>query len=328
MSETITDPREAAARLRDGALVGVPTETVYGLAADAENETAVRRVFAVKGRPLGHPLIVHLDQPENAQRWAEYIDPKLAELMSKHWPGPLTVIVPKAQWVPDVITGGQPTVALRVPDHRLTRDVLAELSLLKGGPAAVVAPSANLFGQVSPTRAEHVLDGLGDRLEERDAVLDGGPCRIGVESTVVAAVAGELRVLRPGFVEIDEIARTGADHPVPAAPGTLAAHYAPAARVVVMEDEAADDGLLRQGVGDEPDQVGLIAPDSVTTPQGWVRLAAPTDTENYAQELYAALRAGDDYGLATVVAVAPPPGGLGDAVRDRLFRAATGSQPL
>lgn len=329
MSRVITQPPEAAQRLNEGALVAIPTETVYGLAADAHNEAAVRRVFAVKGRPLGHPLIVHLDQPQDALLWAADFDPRLRDLTARHWPGPLTVIVPKAKWVPDVITGGQPTVALRVPEHPLARAVLAQLSALQGRPAAVVAPSANRFGQVSPTTAEHVLAGLGERLGDNDAVLDGGPCRIGVESTVVAVVGGQLRVLRPGVVEIAGAVRAAdsrEQHDAPRAPGTLAAHYAPDASVIVAEMVDVEETLGQ--LPSDPGVMGFIAPASVPTPEGLVRLASPRDTEQYAQSLYAALRAADSAKLKLVVAVPPPPGGLGDAIRDRLFRSAAGSQRL
>lgn len=326
MTDLIHDAGEAAARLQAGALVALPTETVYGLGADADNEAAVLRVFEVKGRPLDHPLIVHLDQPEHAERWASITDPRLKELMAQHWPGPLTVIVPKAAWVPDVITGGQPTVALRVPDHPLTRTVLAELTGLKGGPAAVVAPSANRFGQVSPTTADHVLTGLGSRLSSQDAVLDGGSCRVGVESTVVAVVEGELRVLRPGAVDVRGAVSVIDPKQALRAPGTLAAHYAPDAVVVVADEAAAEVDLRGLVAGSRARHVGLIAPAEVATPDGWLRLAAPDDTDGYARSLYAALRSADAAHLDAVVAVPPPAGGLGDAVRDRLLRAAAGSQ--
>lgn len=333
MTQLITDPRAAALRLHAGALVGVPTETVYGLAADADDELAVRRVFEVKGRPLDHPLIVHLDQPADAQRWARNIDPRLADLMAQHWPGPLTVIVPKAGWVPDVITGGQPTVALRVPAHPLIRAVLAELSRLKGAPAAVVAPSANSFGEVSPTTAGHVLAGLGSRLSLQDAVLDGGPCRIGVESTVVAVVGGELRVLRPGSVAVAQTGIDDGEEAAPRAPGTLPAHYAPAAAVVLADPAASQQQDLVELVssrtaGHPAGQVAMVALASVPTPEGWFRLAAPADIEEYAHCLYASLREADALGVGLLVAVPPAAGGLGDAVRDRLLRAAAGSQQV
>lgn len=332
MSRIITQPREAAIRLHEGALVAIPTETVYGLAADAYNEVAVRRVFAVKGRPLGHPLIVHLDQPHDAHLWSTHIDQRLLDLTSEYWPGPLTVIVPKAAWVPDVITGGQPTVALRVPDHPLARAVLAELSALQGRPAAVVAPSANRFGQVSPTSAEHVVVGLGQRWGADDSVLDGGQCRIGVESTVVAVVGDELRVLRPGVVELpgaagpNDSTALGEQQDAPRAPGTLAAHYAPEAAVMLAEIEGIDDTLAQMTHSGGDVTSGIIAPASVATPEGWVRLAAPDDAQQYAHSLYSALRRADAEKLHLVLAVLPPPGGIADAVRDRLFRAAAGSQ--
>lgn len=325
----------AAAVLAAGGLVGLPTETVYGLAADAGNPEAVRRVFAVKGRPSDHPLIVHVATTVDLDAWAAQVPAQIRELTARQWPGPLTVVVPAADWVPRIITGGADTVAVRVPAPALTRRVIAALAEVtaRPGPVGVVAPSANVFGRVSPTTAEHVAAGLAGRLGPGDAVLDGGPCPVGLESTIVAVVDGRLTVLRPGAVDIGEggaagtcgAAGTGAasgtaSGDVPRAPGTLPGHYAPVASVLVTDD--------LPGVVDSAGGTGLVAPVEVGTPPGWHRLASPTDDADYARGLYAALRAADDRRLTTVVAV-PPSGStpLAVAIRDRLARAARGSGP-
>ena len=271
---------EAVARLRSGELVGMPTETVYGLAADARNESAVRKVFAAKGRPADHPLILHVADAHAARdvsRW----DPR-ADALLDLWPGPLTLVMPR-RGVLDVVTGGHDTVALRVPAHAVA------LSLLAGvGPLA--APSANRFGRVSPTRAEHLEAEFDDV-----PVLDGGPCTVGVESTIVAFVGGAPRLLRPGAVTLDLLLeRLG---PVEvggtvAAPGTLPSHYAPRGRVVLVP---------------------------AYTPGADVPTLPP---EEHARTLYDALRACDDRGLDPIVCALAEPVGIGVAVNDRLARAA------
>lgn len=331
---------EAARLLAEGSLVALPTETVYGLAADAANSAAVRRVYTVKGRPAGHPLIVHLADPEQADLWAAHIPAALRELAAEHWPGPLTIVVPRQPWVPDVITGAQATVALRVPDQAATRSVIDRLGQITGRAAGVVAPSANRFGAVSPTTADHVAQGLGPYLGSADAVLDAGPCRVGVESTIVDwdPDAGALRLLRPGAVVLPANGGTPAHQSstrasVPRVPGALASHYAPRAQVVLLtagqlqgmvdlgDVDASTDGDAQPSA---EGGIGLLAPDSVSTPPGWTRLVSATDDADYARSLYAALRAADDAGLARVVAVAPTAGPLAAAVLDRLSRAAAG----
>ena len=321
-----TDLDRAARLLADGGVVAMPTETVYGLAADATTPAAVGRVFAVKGRPSDHPLIVHLADAAEADRWAAQIHPRLRELAAQHWPGPLTIVVPKQPWVSAGITGGQHTVALRVPDQGATRSVIQRLGELTGRAPGVVAPSANRFGAVSPTAAEHVLASLGAFLGAGDAVLDAGECPVGVESTIVAwdVGAGAPRVLRPGAVTVPDAVpsaagrsrgsgRPGRSQEVPRVPGALAAHYSPRARVLLVGAEGALPSLAH---------AGLVAPAGVATPPGWLRLAAPGDAAAYARVLYAALRSADDAGLAVVVAVPPAVGPLAPAVLDRLQRAA------
>lgn len=313
------DPAVATAALRSGRLAGLPTETVYGLGAAASDPHAIARVYAVKARPADHPLIVHIAGVEALDRWAATVPGYARRLAHDCWPGPLTLVLPRSRHVGDQVTGGQDTVGLRVPDHPLT------LQVLHGLDDGVAAPSANRFGRVSPTTAAHVLEEIGDRLVPgRDVVLDGGPCRVGVESTIVDCTGPAPRLLRPGAVSAEHIASAGGVEVDRAAsrvraPGTLAAHYAPRARVVLT---GAPD--LSAGPTTEAPAAGLLACDSVPTPPGVVRLAAPSTVEQYAAALYAALREADALALGTVHAVPPDGPGLAMAIRDRLARAAAG----
>jgi len=305
------DAARAAAVLRAGGLVALPTETVYGLAADATNAAAVARIFEVKGRPANHPLIVHLASVDQLDDWAERIPDWTRLLATAYWPGPLTVIVPKQAHVLDDVTGGQNTVGLRVPAHALTREVLQ----LFGTGAA--APSANRFGKVSPTTIEHVQADLGALLDERDYLLDGGPCLVGVESTIIDCTGDVPRLLRAGAVTVGMIEQTtgldvlGTDGRIRAS-GTLASHYAPSATVHIVD--VADLARFPSA--------GLIADASIPTPAGMTRLLAAEDAGEYARGLYAALRTSDEVGLDHVCAILPDASGLGAAVRDRLTRAA------
>ena len=304
------DLREPLAILRRGGLVAIPTETVYGLAADASNEKAVRRIFAAKGRPADHPLIVHLADASAIDRWASMV-PRSARLLADAcWPGPLTVLVPKAAHVLSVVTGGRDTVGLRVPAHPLTRQLLREFD---GG---LAAPSANRFGRVSPTTAQHVLDDLG---ADVDLVLDGGPCPIGVESTIVDCTVDPPQVLRPGGIPSEDIAALLAGGAAPGAvsladptgpsraSGMLVSHYAPRCRVL-LADNGAHAAQLLERARNRGERVDLIG-DAV-------------DVVTYARSLFAWLREADDRGLDTVVAQLPPASGLGHAIRDRLTKAA------
>ena len=314
-------PTEAARALADGRLAVLPTETVYGLGALADGP-AVRRIFEVKGRPAWHPLIVHVSSPaalEGTHAWTRDVPDYAWALTAAYWPGPLTVVLRRSPRVSDAITGGQDTVAVRCPSHPLAHTVLRMLDAYAEAPAGVAAPSANRHGAVSPTTAQHVVADLGPYLGADDVILDGGACDIGVESTIVDCTGAAPRLLRPGSIAAAEIAlATGLaidlGESEVRAPGGLAAHYAPRARVRVVT--AADLGALEAGTG-------LIALDEVATPGGLVRLAAPHSIEEYAHDLYAALREADARGLTDVVAV-PPSGesGLAAAVRDRLSRAA------
>ncbi len=335
-----------------GGLVGLPTETVYGLSAVASDADAVARVYAVKGRPLDHPVIVHVAGVEALSGWSPDPGPRAGVLAEAFWPGPLTVVVTRGPAAGDHLTGGQPTVALRCPGHPVARACLRALAELTGDPAAgVAAPSANRFGRVSPTAAADVVAELGGLLDPaRDLVVDAGRSEVGVESTIVDATGPHPQVLRQGAISqeqvdavlaaaglLDRDSAGGPDAAAPPdahsagaparagdvrAPGGLASHYAPRARVRLLEPVAAADPVRLTAVG--AGTVGLLAAASVATPPGWTRLAAPRTAQEFAHGLYRALRRADDLGLDTVVAVLPDPAGgsLAEAVRDRLTRAA------
>lgn len=293
------DIADAVDAIRRGGLVAMPTETVYGLAADATDPAAVARIFAVKGRPVDHPLIVHLADPEDLARWAPDASDVAHRLAATCWPGPLTLIVPRSDVLPAAVAGGRDSVALRVPAHPMAR----ELIRMTGVPLA--APSANRFGAVSPTTAEHVRRDLGD---EVDVILDGGPCPVGVESTIVDTTVSPVQVLRAGAVTADQLADlleatvAAADGPARAS-GMLASHYAPRCQVRLVD--TADDAVA----------LAAGTPRSRT-------LDLTHDVARYARDLYAELRRADDDGVATLIAVLPEPHGLGHAVRDRLTKAA------
>ncbi len=325
---------EAAALLRAGRLVAFPTETVYGLGANALDAAAVARVFAAKERPSFDPLIVHLADAAELPRHvlpADAADPRVALLAARFWPGPLTLVLRKADDIPGIVTAGLATVGLRVPDHPVAR------ALIRAAGVPVAAPSANRFGRVSPTRAEHVRRGLGDRV---DLVLDGGPCRVGVESTVVLLAGGRAVLLRPGGVPSEAIEAaigplaTPADHEpglASLAPGRAGGHYAPATRVEIVDpgDPAVRDRLrARPG-----ERLGLLArsdagaaaaraaggPFAVT-----VILAPDGDPVAVAAGLFDALHELDEAGLDRIVAQPVPGVGIGRAVMDRLRRAELG----
>ena len=314
--------------LRAGGLVAIPTETVYGLGADAANDSAVRRVFAVKGRPADHPLIVHLASEAQLGDWAAEVPEAAHVLASAFWPGPLTLLLRRAPSVSDVVTGGRPTIALRVPDHPVA---LAVLRAFGGG---IAAPSANRFGRVSPTTPAHVRSDLGDDV---NLVLDGGSCGIGVESTIVDLTGAEPVVLRTGAITSELLSQTlgvpvavhgGESAPASSdseggarAPGMLASHYAPDARVhVVTSAEAV--AVLSDLLAADEGLVGLLAPTVLAgVPDGVVELEPVGPPDEYAALLYARLRQADRLGLRDLVCVAPPSEGIGSAVIDRLRRA-------
>jgi L-threonylcarbamoyladenylate synthase len=325
------DVAAAVAVLRRGGLVAFPTETVYGLGADAANPAAVARIYAVKGRPRTHPVIVHLAESTAIKGWVADVPPDAWALAEAFWPGPLTLILPRADHVPDAVTGGAATVGLRVPAQPLALELLAAFG---GG---IAAPSANRFGRVSPTTAAHVRADLGTDV---DVVLDGGPCSVGVESTIVDLSQGAPRVLRLGGLSVDALAEVlghpldvrvatggagltgpGAGAPITPAPGTLSSHYAPEARVEVLAVEAVVDrarALLGEGR-----LVGLLAPRRIEgLPRGVDALPPAGGAQAYAKCLYQRLREADRRGLDVLLAVPPPETGIGAAVADRLRRAA------
>jgi L-threonylcarbamoyladenylate synthase len=294
---------EAIAVLRRGGLVGIPTETVYGLAADASNEAAVRRIFAAKDRPADHPLIVHIASAEHLPEWAASVPSTAATLADACWPGPLTILLAKADRVLDVVTGGRPTVGVRVPAHPLT------LRLLERFEGGLAAPSANRFGQVSPTTAQHVRDDLGDAV---DFVLDGGACPIGVESTIVDCTVSPPQILRPGGIPNEVIAQLLEHEPAAAtgearAGGMLVSHYAPKARVEIFETEI---------------EARMRAANLTAKGQKVDLRDASTNLVETAQQLYTWLRDADAREVDALVAILPPPEGLGHAIRDRLTKAA------
>jgi L-threonylcarbamoyladenylate synthase len=294
----------AVAVLRAGGLVAFPTETVYGLGADAGNEAAVRRIFEVKGRPADHPLIVHLAAAEQLAAWASTVPVTARALADELWPGPLTLLLDRRPTVLDAVTGRRPTVGLRVPDQPLALELLGAFG------EGVAAPSANRFGKVSPTTAEHVRGDLG---ADVDLVLDGGPCTVGVESTIVDCTTDPPTLLRPGGVSVDRLVevlgspvRTEAAGPS-RAPGMMASHYAPRCRVEVVDEVAVAE-----------ERVAVLRSEGLTADL----LAPSLGAEDYARHLYGWLRDADDRGLDVLVAVAPAGEGLGLAVRDRLTKAA------
>ncbi|MFP4512546.1 MAG: L-threonylcarbamoyladenylate synthase [Acidimicrobiales bacterium] len=321
--EVTTDPDRAIAVLGTGGLVAIPTETVYGLAADATRPEAVRAVFAAKGRPSDHPLIVHVAGAAELDQWAVEVPDTARALVDRWWPGPLTVLLRRSARVLDEVTGGRDTVALRSPAHRLAHAVL------EGFGGGLVAPSANRFGRVSPTTAADVVVELGGRV---DLVLDGGPCEVGVESTIVD-LTGELPVvLRRGGVTPDAIAEVigsevavAGDTAAPVAPGMLASHYAPDATVLVLDPAATDQEVAAAVTGalTATPAVGVLAPEHVAGLDPSVAQLAPAGSpENYARVLYSRLREADARGIGCLVVVPPPDDGIGAAVLDRLHRAA------
>ena len=303
----------AAQLLKAGTLVAFPTETVYGLGADATNPDAVARIYEVKGRPADHPLIVHLADMQDIAEWSEEIPDYAIDLARSFWPGPMTLILKRSNLAKDFITGGQETVGLRVPDHTLA---LAFLNAFKKiGGKGVAAPSANRFGHVSPTTAEAVHEELGEYLDAEDLILNGGPSMVGVESTIIDCTASASRILRPGAITIEMIeAVTGVKvenrDDVIRVSGSLENHYAPEAQVVL-------DGHPRPGDG-------LIALNSYSTPEGAIRLASPINNADFARQLYAALREADAQGIDQVVVIQPEGDDIAIAIRDRLGRAASG----
>lgn len=326
----------AAERLRAGGVVAFPTETVYGLGADARNEAAVARVFALKGRPADHPLIVHVAEAAQVQDWAAEVSVPAQRLLAQFWPGPLTLVLPARDDVPRSVTGGQDSVALRAPNHPVA------LALLRAFGGGLAAPSANRFGAVSPTEADHVRSSFGLGI---DQILDGGPCRFGLESTIVSLLGARPRVLRPGALPLAELRRVlgadgidpGATVPaglepvvaVPRVPGSLAGHYAPAVRLELQALETLPEratALLDQGL-----HVAVLRRNcslrSVPLPASLPQYLLPARPEAYGRRLYARLRELERLAFDCILVEAPPAEESWWAVNDRLKRAAAGSGP-
>ena len=303
----------AAQLLKAGGLVAIPTATVYGLGADATNKDAVARIYNVKGRPADHPLIVHIHSMQSLGDWADEIQSYAISLARDFWPGPMTLVLKRSLLAEDFVTGGQPTVGLRVPDHVIALALLSAFAKIGG--KGIAAPSANRFGHVSPTTAQAVQDEIGDYLNKKDLILDGGPSSVGVESTIIDCTSNAPRILRPGAITVEMIEEsTGlkvsrAETNIRVS-GSLENHYAPNATV----------DLNRTPISGE----GFIALSDIQTPANVIRLAAPNSVEDFARVLYAALREGDAQGLKSVVVTEPVGDGLALAIRDRLMRASKG----
>ena len=314
LSECSTNSIKAAAQsIANGHLVAFPTETVYGLGADATNQSAVAKIYNAKGRPADHPLIVHIASIDSMGDWAEDISEYAINLARDFWPGPMTLIFKRSQLAKDFVTGNQNTVGLRVPNQPIALALLKEFENLGG--KGIAAPSANRFGAVSPTTAQAVKDELENYLDQaNDVILDGGPCQVGVESTIIDCTSDTPQILRLGAITKEMIAEsTGLlviDEPTSdiRVSGSLESHYSPSAKVVLDTNPESGDGF--------------IAIDSIPTPAGAIRLAAPSSIEGFAREIYSALRFADAQGLTKVCVIQPEGDGLAAAIRDRLKRAA------
>lgn len=314
---TAAEIAQAARILRAGGLIGLPTETVYGLAADAENAAAVRKIFAAKARPADHPVIVHLADSAQMSAWSPDVPPAAWQLAARFWPGPLTLILQRSARALDVVTGGLPTVGLRVPGHPVALELLRQF----GG--AIAAPSANRFGRVSPTRAEHVREEFGDAL---DVVLDGGDCEVGLESTIVDLTGEAPRILRPGAITAAQIAAVcgqdlgdvGPD--APHCSGRLASHYAPAARVEIVD--AANVAARAATLVKAGERVAVLSSTPLASTIGAVDFRVSADLPSLARELYRVLREVDRARCTVALVTLPNDEGLGAAIVDRLLKAA------
>jgi L-threonylcarbamoyladenylate synthase len=313
---TATAIKDAAAALIKGDSVAFPTETVYGLGADATNKDAIARIYKIKGRPEGHPLIVHISSIGNLDKWARDIPEYAVKLARTFWPGPMTLILPRTDLAKDFITGGQDNVGVRIPSHTVALALLKEFE--DQGGLGVAAPSANRFGAVSPTTAAAVEIELADFLSESDQILDGGQCAIGVESTIINCTQNKPSILRPGAVTKEMIEDTlgitinlntsNSESIQIKASGLLESHYAPKAKVFLTGSPTSGDGF--------------IALDSFTTPDGAIRVAAPNTNEEYARVLYEAFRLADNIGLKRVFVIPPTGDGISVAINDRLSKSA------
>jgi L-threonylcarbamoyladenylate synthase len=314
LSQCSTDSIKAAAQsLIAGHLIAFPTETVYGLGANATNESAIAKIYKAKGRPADHPLIVHIASIDSIDQWAQDISEYAINLARDFWPGPMTLVFKRSDLAKDFITGNQNTVGLRIPNQSIALALLKEFESLGG--KGIAAPSANRFGAVSPTTAQAVKDELDNYLDQsNDIILDGGPCQVGVESTIIDCTAQTPQILRLGAITKEMIQESTGLLVIDEAPtdirvsGSLESHYSPNAKVVLDTYPTSGEGF--------------IAIDSIQTPTGVIRLAAPSSIEGFARDLYSALRFADAQGLTKVCVIQPQGPGLAAAIRDRLKRAA------
>jgi L-threonylcarbamoyladenylate synthase len=313
---TASTLKDAATSLRSGNLVAFPTETVYGLGVDATNKDAVAHLYQVKGRPSDHPLIVHISSMANLDKWAREIPEYAIKLARAFWPGSMTLILPKTNLAMNFITGNQDSVGIRVPSHALASALLTEFE--DQGGLGIAAPSANRFGKVSPTTASDVFEELSSYLSPSDLILDGGPCEVGVESTIINCTQDLPEILRPGAItatmisdliglQVNQIT-TGSNKSTIKAPGLLQSHYAPKAKVFLS---------TKPNLGD-----GFIALSAIPTPPGAIRLASPKDNNEYAKLLYQALRLADTKQLPNVIVIPPTGDDLAIAINDRLEKCA------
>jgi L-threonylcarbamoyladenylate synthase len=304
---------KSALTLKSGNLVAFPTETVYGLGADATNELAVSKIYSVKGRPSNHPLIVHISSANKMFNWAEKIPNYAHELANKYWPGSMTLILQRKNIAKNFVTGSQNSIGIRVPDHPVAIELLRKFESIGG--LGIAAPSANRFGAVSPTTAESVQIELGEYLHNSDLIIDGGQCQVGLESTIIDCTGNQPIILRPGAVTSEMIHRTikvdflpVTESSILRSSGLFKSHYSPKAKVEL-------------NIFAKPGE-GFIALENVPTPQGAVRLMAPRNVEQFAKEIYLALRTGDTQKLDKIVIILPNGDGIAEAIRDRMLRAA------
>jgi L-threonylcarbamoyladenylate synthase len=305
--------KKAAKALKDGYLVAFPTETVYGLGADASNPTSVARVYKVKGRPTDHPLIVHISSISQVNKWAVDVPEYAINLARKFWPGPITLILNRSQLAKDFITGGQDLVGLRVPSHPSALMLMREFENLGG--SGIAAPSANRFGAVSPTTSDAVLEELGNFLSGKDFVLDGGASEVGIESTIIDCSGKAPKILRPGAISKEQVEKVcelqSIDNILGSkvkTSGLLISHYSPTAEVVLDGKTSPKDGFFAMA--------------EIETPTGAIRLGSPSTIEEYAKNLYSVLRLADQKGLKRISVMQPSGDGLAMAIRDRLRKAA------
>ena len=302
--------KDAATSLINGDLVAFPTETVYGLGADAANEIAIKKIYQVKGRPFDHPLIVHISNLQYLDRWAREIPEYAIKLARSFWPGPMTLILPRKQLAKDFITGGQDNVGIRIPDQPLALALLSQFE--QQGGMGVAAPSANRFGKLSPTTAKAVEQELGGYLTKSDQILDGGSCEVGVESTIIDCTSQRPIILRPGAIthsmifDATGIAPDASNKVDTKASGLLESHYSPSAKVILDQIPQAGDGF--------------IALSNIKTPEGVIRLASPKNNTEYAKLLYQALRSADEQQIKTVHAHLPTGDDIAQAIIDRLTK--------